>query len=259
MIRRSWFLFPLLALGLSARLGAEPAARPPLPPALNAWQLGQYALERDQADKAVDYFRLSLRLDPSLAASRLGLASAYIALGQDEKAAPHLARYVAERPDHHLVRAQFAEVLLRLYRPQEARAQLERFCAAVQEDLRLARDHLPHSHMRLMEIAEADGDDYAAHLHRGIGLYYLALRRAPAESLLFQSAAELVLAQRLRPEEARPCWYLYQVWSKLALSQPAQRWLRAADEAAPFSALAPAERRGLELACLHRSAGERRK
>ena len=119
-----------------------------------------------------------------------------------------------------------------------------------------------------MEIAEKEDDDYAAHLHRGIGLYLLAGQREllpddddgmSAESLLCKAAGELTLARRERPEEARPYWYLFAVWSHLAQRQPAARWLRAADSAAAFSYLTPAERRGLQLAVRDLEAEAQRK
>jgi hypothetical protein len=107
-----------------------------------------------------------------------------------------------------------------------------------------------------MEIAEAEEDDYSAHLHRGIGLDWLAQRPATrkaegelcAEALLCRAPAELVLARRCRSDEARPCWYLSRVWTQLGQRQPAARWLRAAHDKAPLSDLTPAERRGLHLA-----------
>jgi hypothetical protein len=118
-----------------------------------------------------------------------------------------------------------------------------------------------------MEIAELAEDDYGAHLHHGIALYLLACQRAPLpedddpnlspESLLCKAAGELMQARMERPDEARPCWYLFEVWSRLAQNQPASRWLRAAEAAAPFSSLTPAERRDLHLACNGR-AGESR-
>jgi hypothetical protein len=108
-----------------------------------------------------------------------------------------------------------------------------------------------------MEIAEAEEDEYGEHLNRGIGLFLLGRQRVvladaearlSAESLLFKAAGELMLARVRRPDEARPCWYLHEVWSQLAQSQPAARWLRAAEAEAPFSYLTPAERRRLQLA-----------
>jgi hypothetical protein len=59
-----------------------------------------------------------------------------------------------------------------------------------------------------------------------------------------------MLARLQAPDQARPCWYLYEVWSRLAQRQPALRHLREADMAAPFSYLTPAEKRNLRLACL---------
>ena len=108
-----------------------------------------------------------------------------------------------------------------------------------------------------MDIAQRIEDDYASHLHRGIALYWLARQRGElpddggelsSESLLCQSASELVLARRQRPDEARPCWYLHEVWTRLAQNQPATRWLRAAEEAAAFSYLTPAEQQRLHFA-----------
>jgi hypothetical protein len=263
MARHACYLLPLFLFGARTPLLAGEAISANAP-AVRAFYLGKQALEKDRPDQAIGQFQLSLRLDPSLVQNHLSLAAAYLARGQDAQAAPHLARYVAARPDHHLVRAHFAELLLRLDHLDEARTHFERFSADVQDHPDLAGEHLVHCHSRLMEIAQAEGNDYAEHLHRGIGLYLLACQRAglpeadlelTVEGLLFKAAAELTLARHERSDEARPCWYLYQVWSRLAQRQPATRWLRAAEAAAPFSALTPAERRQLQLAC-HRLPAE---
>jgi hypothetical protein len=119
-----------------------------------------------------------------------------------------------------------------------------------------AAAQLIHSHSRLMEMAQSTNDPYAEHLNRGIGLYLLAQQRAaladfhgdlPASGLLWKAIDELDQARRLRPGEARPCWYLHQAWRALSQQQPAQRWLRAARDKAAFSFLTPAEQRGLFL------------
>jgi tetratricopeptide (TPR) repeat protein len=186
----------------------------------------------------------------------LNLAAAYLLQGQEDQAASHLLRYLEGRPAHAIVRIQLAELLLRLDRPDEARTHYARFCADVQDQAGAAQDHLVQSHTRLMEIAEDDGDEYAEHLHRGIGLYLLALKNAKTgnklgqatEGLLFKAAAELTLARRRAPREAQPCWYLYLVWSQLGQQQPASRWLEAAAATAPLSDLTAAEQRDLHLA-----------
>src|SRR4029078_3609020 len=90
----------------------------------------------------------------------------------------HLARYLEAQPDHLVVRTHYAELLLRLARPQEAQAQYERFVEDVQSKDELADQHLVHCHSRLMEIAQARSDAYGERLHRGIGLYLLAVQRA---------------------------------------------------------------------------------
>jgi tetratricopeptide (TPR) repeat protein len=238
---------------------APPDASPvPEPPALRAWQDGQRAMVAGQTEKAIACYRESLRLNPALARNHLSLAAAFLADGKDEEAAPHLARYLDAQPDHLVIRAHYAELLLRLERRGDAREQFERFVAEVQDHEALAGEHLVHCHSRLMEIAEGEEDEYAEHLHRGIGLYLLARQRArlpepegtlSTESLLCKAAGELTAARLRRPDEARPWWYLSVVWTELAQQQPASRCLRAAAAAAPLSYLTPAERRDLQLAC----------
>ncbi len=251
----------VLALLLPAQSiqAAEPAAPSS---GLAAWQKGQQAMLEGRTEQAIASFQQSLEQDGTLVRNHLSLAAAYLAQGQDEQAAGQLGRYLRAQPDHFVVRGQYAELLLRLERPDAAREQFERFEADIQDHATLAKARLPHCHSRLMEIAEAAEDEYAMHLHRGIGLYWLARQRAdldapegelPCEGLLCQAASELSLARRERPDDARPCWYLYEVWTRLAQHQPATRWLRAA-EAAPFRSLTPSEQRNLYLACRRHAA-----
>jgi hypothetical protein len=151
----------------------------------------------------------------------------------------------------------YAELLAKLERFAEARAQLDRFIADVQDHPRVADEHLIASHTRLMEIATRVGDEYTERLHRGIGLYLLALKRRElgggeaarlAEELLCKSAGELTLAKLRRPHEARPSVYLHDVWRTLGQRQPAERSLREAECHAGLSFLTPAETRRLHLA-----------
>ncbi|HEY7424733.1 MAG TPA: tetratricopeptide repeat protein [Gemmataceae bacterium] len=229
------------------------------PAALANWKKGQQALLEGQTKQAIALFQRSLEQDADLVCNHLSLAAAYLASGQEEQAAGHLDRYLQAQPEHYVVRGQYAELLLRLDRLDDAREQFERFEADIQDHETLAQQHMIHCHSQLMDIAATIEDEYARHLHRGIGLYWLARQRAEltsedddrlsSEGLLCQAASELVQARRERPDEARPCWYLHQVWSRLGQRQPATRWLRAAENAAPFSYLTPAEQRSLHLAC----------
>jgi tetratricopeptide (TPR) repeat protein len=268
----SALLLACIALLPPAILADDHAApQPPAPgaaapvgqvtPARQLWQRGQLALDRDRFEEAIGHFELSLRLDPSLVQNHLSIAAAHLALDQQDKAAPHLAAYLAARPQHFLIRWHYAEVLLGTKHPGEARSQLEQFVAAAQEHPGIAEEHLVACHTRLMEIAEGQNDDYGEHLNRGIGLYLLAQKQlalpgAPSaemvEELLCKAAAELTLARLSRPGQARPCWYLYGVWTGLAQRQPAERWLRAARHVGPLSDLTPAEQRDLCLAAAER-------
>jgi tetratricopeptide (TPR) repeat protein len=256
-------LFTLLPVGEpgASAPGGSDSAPTAVTPALKAWQQGQIALDRDRFEEAIGHFRSSLRLDPSLVQNHLSIAAAHLALGQQQQSLPHLAAYLEARPQHFLIRWHYAEVLMNTDRPGEALAQLDRFVEAAQDHPRIAEEHLVACHTRMMELAERQGDDYREHLHRGIGLYLLAQKRGEmndassrrvVEELLCKAAAELVLARMRRPGRARPCWYLYGVWTSLAQRQPAMRWLRTAEQCGPMNDLTPAEQRELYLASAER-------
>ena len=194
---------------------------------------------------------------PSAAANYLTQAALHIAAGHDDAACDALEHFVAENPDHPHVRFYFAELLHKLGRAQEARDQFERIIADFQEEPESDYPQLIHCHGRLMELAETTDDDYLYHLHRGIGLYWVAQGSVrlgaesgdlPPEGLFCKAAGELSTALALRPGEARPAWYLYSVWHNLAQSHLAQRSLEQAREAAPFTYLTPSEQRRLQMA-----------
>lgn len=247
---------PALCVFVAAGACLSAAPEPETAPSL--WLRGQQAMRDGDAAQAIRCYEQSLAIDPTLSRNHLSLAAGHVALGRQEQAAQHLARYLDAQPDHHTVRGYYAELLLRLGKPEPARVQFERFVAGIQANEALANQHLVHCHSRLMEIAELAEDIYGEHLHRGIGLYLLAQQRArvnsseselSVEGLLCQAAGELMLARRERPDEARPCWYLHEVWSRLAQAQPAARWLRAAEAASLGSELTPHEHARLQLAC----------
>jgi hypothetical protein len=186
----------------------------------------------------------------------LRLATEAVEAGDDAAAVPHLVRYLGEHPEHVLVRVFLADALWRLDRADEAADQFERCVAEGQDNLGVPRHQLIHCHSRLMEIARSGNDEYGEHLHRGIGLYWLARIQSNrddtrdegvTEGLLCKAAGELTLAYHERPDEARPNWYLYQVWTRLAHQQPARKHLRVARAASEYSTLTPGERREMAL------------
>jgi hypothetical protein len=175
--------------------------------------------------------------------------------GDLSAAAGHLEVHVRRYPDQVVFRAQLADLLARLDRLPEAQAQFEAAAVHAQDGPPVVNKDLVHYHTRLMEIGRERGDEYAEHLHRGIGLYLVAARLADREGdpgdverLMCKAAAALREAQTRRPDDARPAWYLYRVWSHLDQPRPAAKALRQATAAAPFSALTPAEARDLALA-----------
>lgn len=187
----------------------------------------------------------------------LTLVALCLEQGRPEEACHHLGRFVEANPEHRNARFYWAEMLRRRERPEEAGAQFELVVAGLQEEHFLDLRNLIHCHSRLAELAEKRDDAFGRQLHRGIALWWLAQTPAssaeeedlvPPESLLCKAAAALALAHQLDPEQARPCWYLHNVWRKLGQERSARRFLHRVHSRAAFSPLTPAEQRGLFLA-----------
>lgn len=255
MSRCACFAVALFFLGCQS-LPVEIAQRPDSA-AERLWLEGQAAMQDGQPEVAINRYEQSLAVDPERPRTWLSLAAAELEKGDEKLACCFLSRYVAACPHDVRIRAYYAELLLRIGQTAAARREFERYDAAAPDQGPFTAKQLVHCHSRLTKIAAEQQDEYAEHLHRGIGLYLLGQARAKlpdpdgdlsAESLLCKAASELSEAQQKRPEEARPCWYLYEIWSHLGQQQPAQRWLRAASDAAPFSYLTPHETRKLQLA-----------
>src|SRR5438105_2488104 len=225
--------------------------------AAHLWEQGQAAMRRGQLDEAIAFYKGSLAADAGLQRNHLSLAAAYLEKKDRASACVHLAAYLDSHPDQLLVRSRYAELLVKLRRWRDARLQFEFFIAQAQEQGEALADPIINCHSRVVELAEKNEDAYCEHLHRGIGLYLLGCKRGalsdpegelPAEGLLCKAAAELTLAHLQQPDEARPCWYLYGVWSRLNQRQPALCKLRQAESSAAFTYLTPSEQRELSLA-----------
>jgi hypothetical protein len=194
-------------------------------------------------------------VEPTAPDDPLTLAADCLVRGDLPAAARHLEAHVRAYPDQVIFRAQLADLLARLERLPEAQAQFEAAVAQAQDGPPVVQKERVHYHTRLMEIAQERHDEYAEQLHRGIGLYLVAARLAErdgdpgdVERLMCKAALALQDAQAMRPDDARPAWYLYRVWSQLDQPRPAAKALRQALAAAPFSTLTPVEARELALA-----------
>lgn len=257
----------LIALGCSTL--ASRAMTPDQEKAIVLWQKGQDAMRRGVPAEALRCYEQSLALDPTLTRNFLSLAAAHIEQGDDAAACPHLRRYVRAHPEQLTVHIHLADLEFRLRHLPEARAEFEQCVAAAQDSRDPTEGELLHCHAKLMEIAEAAEDEYAEHLHRGIGLCLLARQRAmlpepdcdlSVEGLLCKAAGELTLAQSDHPDRARPNWYLYTIWTLLEQKPTALRCLKQAAAAAPFSGdLTTAERRHLQLQCQCETCSVRRR
>jgi hypothetical protein len=251
LMRRICLWLGLLCLGCHVLPGFEVGQEdPPLASAVKAQQ--------DKPSEAVIPATGSdVTEDPELKQNHLGIAAAFLQKRNYKDACIHLADFLDAHPDALLVRVRYAELLTREHRLAEARRQFERFIEDAQDLGGPAASRMINCHGQLVAIAEETEDAYEEHLHRGIGLYLLARKRLtlpdpedelPAQGLLCKAAAELTLAQVEHPCEARPCWYLYTIWSQLGQGHPALCQLRQAHVNAPFTYLTPAEERTLQAA-----------
>src|SRR5262245_44748575 len=115
IVRHAW-LAGLLCVGCSSLT--------PLPSdeesGAEIWSEGQAAMCQGQPDEAIHCYERSLEADPSLDENHLSLAAAWVEKGNYAAAAPHLARFLAARPDRPSVRSYYAELLVRLNRREEA-------------------------------------------------------------------------------------------------------------------------------------------
>ena len=248
-------LLSLVCLGAPGLLAGD------MPDAENAagelWEAGQEAMRHSQPKEAIALYKKSIALDPKMTCNHLSIAAAYVEMNNLEAACPSLGRYLAANPKQLLIRARYAELLARIRHLQEAKVEYERFISDAQENGGPATQQLIHCHTRLVEIAEEGNDEYSEHLHRGIGLYLIARKRSnlpesngelPCESLLCKAAAELTLAHQERPRQAKPNWYLYEVWTMLGQRHPAVCRLRQAHALEAFADLTPSESGSLTLA-----------
>lgn len=191
-------------------------------------------------------------------AEELQSASDCLERGDEPGAAAHLLAYVEANPHHAVVRVHLAELLMRQSRPTEAKRHFAAYVGQAQEQGDPANRHMVLSHTRLSEIAHGEQDSYAEQLHRGIGLWLLACQvqkvsnpdsdTPDPQQLLFKAVRALNQAVCIRPDEARPHWYLYEVWLMLGQRHPAARSLEQARERGWLADLTTTERQGLALA-----------
>lgn len=271
-------VMPLCSLVLPGLLVLGQTDRTPAPPtraAIALWQEGQEAMKKGDVPKALSCYQESQRLDPRLARVELSLAAAHLQAENQPRAAEHLRRYLDLEPGHWQIRQQLADLLSRLGHRALARRELELMLtsarAATSSDPKNPTDpeainHLVHGHGRLMELAEEEGNLPQYHLHRGLGLFFLAKSipdaastQAPAKSaeigalpdrqdLLLKSVRELLEAQRLSPSDTRSAWYLSKAWRELGQSNQADHWMQKVGMAHVPGELTPQEERELAVA-----------
>ena len=171
--------------------------------------------------------------------------------GDENAALPYLQSHVKANPNALMVRAHMAELLFRLGKALEARAQFERFIADAQPTSGQAHKHLVHCHTRLMEIASTTNDDFHENLHRGIGLLLLVKRwdgdaerheETTSEQTLSKALTALRAAHDDRPTDPRVNLYLAEVYTRLQQPDAAKAARKTAQSGLPDPCVTASER-----------------
>jgi predicted Zn-dependent protease len=131
--------------------------------------------------------------------------------GDRASAAGHLEAYVRLHPEQIMFRAQLAELLVRLGRDDAAKFHFEQFAADASRATGAPKDHLVHTHTRLMEIGQRTADRFAELFHRGTGLLLLVAEEDGkpdrdtdfCEEMLCKAIQALTEAKELKPGEPR--------------------------------------------------------
>ena len=251
-------VMPLCSLVLPGLLVLGQTERTNAPPTRNAmvlWQEGQEAMKRGEIPTALRLYQESQLMAPDLPRVQLSLAAAYLQADNQPKACEHLRRYLELEPGHWQVRQQLADLLSRLGHRALAKHELERMVHGAHSALAL--EHSPpeesealrllvHGHGRLMELAEEESHPGNYHLHRGIGLYYLAqslpqanriqpVSSQPPEAngeipdrreIFLKAVQELTESEKVAPGNSKSAWYLSRAWKELGQAGQADHWLK---------------------------------
>jgi hypothetical protein len=148
-----------------------------------------------------------------------------------------------------------AELLLRLDRITEAKAEFEQFIAAAQKATGPVRGHVVHCHTRLMEIAQRADDPFAEAFHRGVGLVLIvanldatgATEDDSREEIVCLAVTALMEARERRPTDPRAALYLAEAHDLAGNRRAAEVSRTAARNMLAPGALTPAESMRLGL------------
>lgn len=209
----------LLLLICCALVPSASAQTPDQQPTLTAEQYtqegNQYAREK-QYDKAVDAFRLAIKLDPNLAAAYFGLGSAYANMGRMSDALEPLKISVRLDPNNSLAHLNFGRALASARRPDEAMTELNEAKRLSPNNANIHNEIgnvLHNSFGRiddgLAEYVEARRlNPELPYVHHNIGLMLMRLGR------FSEAIAPLQEALRLDPQYRNARYFLADAYTK---------------------------------------------
>jgi thioredoxin-like negative regulator of GroEL len=176
---------------------------------------------------------------------------------QENEACALLADFVGKYPDRCEAHLVYGSLLLQTKQIEAARGEFEEFLKRCKDTRPERIRMLIQAHEGLADIAKGSSDVYGEHLHRGIGLYLMTLNHNgykvgetvfPNARLLDEALKALNKAHEMRPDEARPCWYIHRVYLAMNQMEQAEEFLKLTDQRAANTRLTPLERHALDLA-----------
>ena len=211
-----WVVLLLICCALPASASAQISEQQSTLTAEQYTQEGNaYAKER-QYDKAVDAFRLAIKLNPNLAAAYFGLGTTYANMGRVSDALEPMKSAARLDPNNSLAHLNLGRLLASLRHPDEAMTELNEAKRLSPNDPNIHNEIGNVLHNNFGRIADALAEYIEArrlnpalpYIHHNIGLMLMRLGRFSEAIIPFQEAL------RLDPQYRNARYFLADAYTK---------------------------------------------
>ncbi|MBA2705531.1 MAG: tetratricopeptide repeat protein [Blastocatellia bacterium] len=232
---RPTIILGLLVLSCCLSLSSANAQTTEQQPTLTAeqyLQAGNKYANGKQYDKAVDAFRLAIKLSPNLAAAYHGLGSAYVNMERVGDALEPMKTAVRLDPNNSVAHLNLGITLASLRRPDEAMTELNEAKRLNPNDARIHLEIGNVLHNSFGRIQDALAEDLEARrlnpsvpaIHHNIGLMLMRLGRFSEAIAPFEEAL------RLNPQYRNARYFLSDAYTKTGSYQKAiESWTKFLD------------------------------
>lgn len=208
---------------------AQISASLPVLTAEQSVEQGNKYVQEKQFDKAVEFFKQAIKLNPNLAAAYHGLGSVYVNMGRAPDALEPMKTAARLDPNNSLIHLNFGLTLANLRRPEEAMAELNlakqlspknpRIYNEIGNVLHNGFGRIDDALAAYMEARRLNPD--VAPIHHNIGLMMMRLGR------FSEAVAPLQEALRLNAEYPNARYLLSDALSKIGrYKEAAESWTK---------------------------------